>query len=193
MSQDRSTKRVIRRETHSSRAGLAVVVAVLVMLTLLWLAVESVLSLLGQNALLISPGQLAAKVAALPEAVIPAALIASGVVVALIGLLIFVAAITGGRRARRAMGSDRVALVVDDDTIAAAISRKVRLTSNLAPEQVTTSIGRSSLSVRIRPTSGVAIDRDAVLAATKEEVAAYRLGRTLRTDVHVAAEGVLGR
>jgi len=193
MGQARTNKRIIRRETHSSRARLSVVVALLALCVFAWLATESVLSLLGQNALLVSPGRLAAQVVGLPQAVLPGALAAAGVAAALLGLLILLTALKGGRRSRRSMGSERIALVVDDSAIAAAVSRKVRLAANLAPEQVTTTVGKRSLSVLVRPTSGVAVDRDALTAAVGNEVSSYGLTRTLRTDVRVSTEGVTGR
>lgn len=193
MGQARTNKRIIRRETHSSRARLSVAVALLALCFFAWLAAESVLSLLGQDALLASPGQLAAQVVALPQAVLPGALAAAGVAVALLGLLVLLAAVKGGRRPRRSMDSDRVALVVDDSAIAAAVSRKVRLAANLAPEQVTTTVGKRSLRVLVRPTSGVAIDREALTSAAVSEVSSYGLTRNLRTDVRVSPEGVTGR
>lgn len=193
MNQGRITNRIIRRETHSSRAGLSVLTAVLLLVACLWLGTESVLSLLGQPALLASPGHLASLVAAVPEAVLPAGLVAGGTVVALAGAGLLLAAVKGGRRGRRAMLSGRSALVVDDETIAAAISRKVRLAANLAPGQVATTLTRNRALVHVHPTSGMTLDPAVLTAAAAEELASLRLRKTIPAQVRVATEGAVGR
>ena len=193
MNQARTAKRIIRRETHSSRAGLSAVTAVLLLAACLWLGTESILSLLGRSPLLASPQQLAALARDLPRAVLPAGLVAAGAVLAAVGAALLLAAVKGGRRGRRPMASERLALVVDDETIAAAVSRTVRLAANLAPEQVATSVGRSRALVSVRPTSGITPDRDVLAAAAAKEVTSLRLLRKLAVDVRVATEGTVGR
>lgn len=47
--------RLVRRETHSSRSGSAIVLAVLLILLFAWLGTEAVLAVLGQPALLVAP------------------------------------------------------------------------------------------------------------------------------------------
>ncbi|NUT71606.1 hypothetical protein [Pseudarthrobacter sp. C4D7] len=193
MNQARITNRIIRRETHSSRSGLSIPTAILVLAACLWLGTESILSMLGQPALLASPGHLASLTAEVPHAVLPAGLVAGGAVLALVGAGLLVAAVKGGRRGRRAMVSDRSALVVDDEAIAAAISRKVRLAANLAPEQVATTVARNHARVSVRPTSGITLDPEVLTAAAADEVAGLRLRRALRARVHIATEGAVGR
>lgn len=193
MNRARTINRLIRRETRSPRTGLSVLTAVLLLAACLWLATESVLPLLGQPALLASPGRIAALAVGLPQAVLPAALVAGGTVLALAGAGLLLAAATGGRRGRRAMSSNRTALVVDDEAIAAAVSRQVRLAANLAPEQVATTIARRRALVTVRPTSGITLDPPALTAAAAEEVAALGLRKTLPVQVRVTVEGALGR
>jgi hypothetical protein len=193
VNQARINNRIIRRETHSSRAGLSVVTAVTVLAACLWLGTESILRLLGHDALLASPGTLAARAAGAPETVMPAAMAAGGCVLALAGAGLLLAAVTGGRRNRRPMVSDRSALVVDDEAIAAAVSRQVRLAAGLAPEQVSTTITRSRALVRVRPTSGITLDRDVLSGAAAGEVASLRLRKNVAVQVLVDAEGAVGR
>lgn len=193
MNKARITNRIIRRETHSPRTGLSVLTAVLLLAACLWLGTESVLPLLGQPALLASPGRIAALAAGLPQSVLPAGLAAGGAVVALAGAGLLLAAATGGKRGRRPMPSSRSAMVVDDEAIAAAISRQVRLAANLAPEQVATTITRRRALVTVRPTSGITLDPAALTAAAAEELAALGLRKTLPAQVRVAAEGAVGR
>lgn len=193
MNQARTNRRIIRRETHSSRAGLSALTAVLVLAACLWLGTESILSLLGRSPLLASPQQLAALARDLPKAVTPAGLMATGAAFAAVGAALLLAAVTGGRRGRRAMHSNGSALVVDDEAIAAAISRRVRLAANLAPEQVATAVTRNRALVSVRPTSGITLDPDALTAAATDEVAALRLRKALAPHVRIATEGAVGR
>ena len=193
MNQARTNRRIIRRETHSSRAGLSAVTAVLLLAACLWLGTESILSLLGRLPLLASPQQLAALARDLPKAVLPAGLVATGAAFAAVGAALLLAAVTGGQRGRRPMASERSALVVDDEAIAAAISRRVRLAANLAPEQVATTVTRRRALVRVRPTSGITLDPDVLTKAATDEVAALRLRNALAPHVRIATEGAVGR
>lgn len=118
---------------------------------------------------------------------------AGGTVVALAGAGLLLAAVKGGRRGRRAMLSGRSALVVDDETIAAAISRKVRLAANLAPGQVATTVTRNRALVHVHPTSGMTLDPAVLTAAAAEEVASLRLRKTIPAQIRVATKGAVGR
>lgn len=189
MNQTRLTQRIIRRETHSSRAALSVVTAALLLAACLWLGTESTLWLLGQPALLASPGDVARLLVGVPQA----GLVAGGALLAVAGAGLLLAAVKGGRRGRRSMGSDRAALVVDDEAIAAAIARKVRLAANLAPEQVAATVTRRRALVNVRPTSGVTLERNVLAEAAAGEVASLRLHKKLAVEVRVAVEGAVGR
>lgn len=193
MNQARLTKRIIRRETHSSRAGLSVATAVVLLAACLWLGTESTLWLLGQPAMLASPGDVARLLAGVPQAVLPAGMVAGGALVAVAGAALLLAAVKGGRRGRRSMGSDRTALVVDDEAIAAAVARRVRLAANLAPEQVATTVTRNRALINVRPTSGVSLERNVLAEAAAGEVASLRLHERLAVEVRVSAEGAVGR
>lgn len=189
----RTLSRIVRRETHSSRAGLSAATAALLLAVFLWLGTESVLALLGQDALVASPGRLADAAATAPQTTQSGELTAAGVAAAVLGLTLLVAALKGGRKGRRAMQAERAAVVVDDQVIAAAVSRQVQLTAKLAPEQVATTISRARAQVAIRPTSGAPLDREAVTRAAAAEIDSCRLGRKLSTDIRIATEGALGR
>lgn len=193
MNQNPATRRILRRETHSSRATVSAVTAILLAVLFLWLALETVLGLLGEPALLAAPGQLWRWLTGLPQATIPAGLAAAGAGVALLGLALLLTALAGGRRSRRALESDRTAVVVDDEVIAAAVSRRARLAAGLTPGQVTSTVSSRSVTVQVRPTSGVPADRDAIHAAVDGELAAYRLDRRLAPSVRILKEGVLGQ
>ena len=64
----RSTyRRILRRETHSPRSTLAIVLAIVVIVACAWFGAEIVLATLGHPALLVSPRQLAAAVVSAPS------------------------------------------------------------------------------------------------------------------------------
>ncbi|WP_024818605.1 hypothetical protein [Arthrobacter sp. 31Y] len=193
MKQDRVIRRMIRRDTHSSRSIPSVVVASLLLVTFLWLALESVLWLLKDQPLLASPAQLRQWLLDLPANTIPAGMTAAGVGLGLLGLLIIGIAVGKGRRPRRALASERTATVVDDDVIAAAVSSKARLAAGLAPGQVTTTVGGRSVRVQVRPTSGVPLNLESIKTALDGELAAYALDRPVKRNVRVMNEGAVGQ
>jgi len=193
MNQERSIRRVVRRETHSSRAAASILTAALLAAGLLWLAVEAVLALLRESPLLASPGQLGRWLTGLPANTVPAGLVAAGAGLAMLGLFLLGAALLGGRRPRRSLRSGRSAVVVDDAVIAAAVSRRARLAAGLTPGQVTTTVSGRSVRVQVRPTSGVPVDRDAVHGAVDRELHSYELDRPATPTVHVLKEGAVGQ
>ncbi|MGP4033312.1 DUF6286 domain-containing protein [Pseudarthrobacter sp. 1C304] len=193
MKQERSIRRLVRRETHSSRAAASALTAMVLAAVFLWLALESVLALLGEDPALASPGQLVRWLTGLPANTIPAGMVAAGAGLALLGLLLLGAALAGGRRSRRALRSDRSAVVVDDEVIAAAVSRRAGLAAGLSPGQVTTTVSGRSVRVRVRPTSGLPVDREAVQAAVDGELLAYQLDRRVSPTVQVMREGALAQ
>nr|WP_306422830.1 hypothetical protein [Paenarthrobacter aurescens] len=184
---------MIRRDTHSSRSVPSIVAASILLVTFLWLALESVLWLLKDQPLLASPAQLRQWLLDLPANTIPAGMTAAGVGLGLLGLLIIGIAVGKGRRSRRALASERTATVVDDDVIAAAVSSKARLAAGLAPGQVTTTVGGRSVRVQVRPTSGVPLSLESIKTALDGELATYALDRPVRRDVRVLNEGAVGQ
>ena len=193
MNAERTRRRLIRRETHSSRAAASIAAAAVLAAGFLWLAAEAALALLGRNALLAGPAQLGQWLAGIPAATLPAGLMAAGAGMALLGVLLLGTALRAGRLPRHPLGSERSAVVADDDVIAAAVSARARRTAGLAPGQVTTTVGHRSVQVQVRPTSGVPVDRDAVHGAVDRELHSYELDRPATPTVHVLKEGAVGQ
>ncbi|MFE4195592.1 hypothetical protein ACFRJ9_06990 [Paenarthrobacter sp. NPDC056912] len=193
MKEDRTTKRLIRRETHSSRALPATVAAAVLTVVFLWLALESTLWLLKDKPLLAGPAQMLGWLKDLPATTVPAGLTAAGIGLGIVGLLLLGSGVGAGRRSRRALASDRSAVVVDDDVIAAAVSSTSRLAANLAPGQVTTTVGGRSVRVHVRPTSGVPLELETITTAVDGELAAYAPNRRLTSSVRVTNQGVVGQ
>ncbi|MFM9430791.1 DUF6286 domain-containing protein [Pseudarthrobacter sp. So.54] len=185
-------RRIARRETNRSRALASIITAVALILVLLWLGTEAVLALTGNPALLVSPDQVGQWLAGLATATLPAGLIAAGIGLVLAGLFYLVLALRAGHRSRHVLASDRAAVVVDDEVIAAAVSRQARTASGLAPEQVSTTIGKRTVEVLIHPSSGNTADVAAADAAVRDEIDRYGLSAPPRIKVRTSTKGALG-
>ena len=102
MSTEGSVRRVVRRELTSPRSVAMTVVVVLLVATLVWVAVELVLRILGRTALIGSPGPILDGIVALPTD--PAPWVAGVAVAAVvIGLVFVVLAVSPGRRPRHSL------------------------------------------------------------------------------------------
>ncbi|TFB54434.1 hypothetical protein E3T54_12575 [Cryobacterium sp. Sr8] len=183
--------RVIRRETHSPRSGLAIVLAVILILVCAWLGTEIVLALLGRPALLVAPVDMGRGVVAIGRyPTVP--VIIAGVIVAIIGLILVVVSVSAGRRARHVLPSQRSAIVVDDEVIASALARQASYAGNIDPDDVEVRVSRRSASVRIRPTSGQSVDKDAIEHAVTEMLERYQAAPALHARVSVQKEAKVG-
>ncbi|WP_213816959.1 DUF6286 domain-containing protein [Glaciihabitans sp. dw_435] len=184
--------RIIRRETHSPRAGLAIVLAIVLVLACAYAVVEIILALVAQPALLVSPRTALAAVLDLPTAVTSPALITIGVIVAVIGILLIVHAILPGRRGNHVGAVERTAMVVDDRVVASTIARRASRAGKVDPDQVVVTIGHRTAEVRVRPTSGWFVDTAAIDAAVRDEIAGLNLTPALSHKVVVEKTGTVG-
>jgi Family of unknown function (DUF6286) len=184
-------RRIERRETHSSRAGLAIVLAVILILALAYLVTEIVLGAVRQHALLISPADMVHDIAAL-SAVATGILVGGGVVLAVLGLVLVIAALTPGRRARHLERSDRAAVVIDNEVIASALVRTAANAAGIDPDRAVGSVSRRRAAIRITPSSGMSIDRDAVAAAVTARVDEWDLSPALKPSIVIEKAGKVG-
>ena len=185
-------RRIVRRETHSPRSGFAIVLAVLLLLVAAWLVTETVLVLVGAPPLLSTPGALVDAALALPTAVLPAALVTAGALVAVLGLVCVLVAVLPGRRPRHHGETARTALVVDDRAIASALARRAARAAGIDADNVLVSVGQRTAAVRLSRSSGWSIDTDAVEAAVANELRRLNLSPALRATVTVDTRGVVG-
>jgi hypothetical protein len=189
--------RILQRETHSSRAAVAIAAAVLVIVLAAYGLLEAAVHAIGQPAWLIEPQVAAERIAALPSGISPLLLAAIGAVLAMFGLVFFLNGVLPGRRARHVMsnaghGAAGPAVVVDDEVIASSLARRARLAANVAPEQVMVVVSQRRIVVNVRPTSGVPVNQDALLAAVKSELGDMALDPPPDVQVNVAESGVIG-
>lgn len=183
-------RRLVRRETHSSRSGIAIVLAVVLMLVLAWIGTEAVLSALKQPALLVAPKD--AAVTVLQAAGAPVGLLAAGgVVVAIVGLILIIVSLAPGRRGRRGVAADRTAAVVDDRVIAQSVAQKASYAGDVDPDQVHVSVGTRAVAVEVSRTSGRSADLRTIQAAVDEELSSYDFQPSLRGKVHLSKKGTI--
>jgi len=183
-------KRIVRRETHSSRAGIAITLAVLLIVVFAWIGTESVLEAVGQAPLLLAPTDLVA--ATLDAASAPVgALTAVAVVVALIGLVLIVVSLAPGRRGRRGAKADRT-VAVDDRVIARSLARTASYAGDVDPSQVSVSVGKRSALIEVTRTSGRQTDVRSIDEAVRDELDAYDFSPALRHKVKLSEKGTVG-
>jgi hypothetical protein len=184
----RTMRRVLRRETHSPRAGLAIVVATLGVVVALWLAVELVLSMLRRPPVLVSPLSIIDALVSLDAPWAGAA----GVGVAVLGALLILAGVGSGRRARHVIIGDRAPALVDNEVIASALARVAAESAGVPADNVVVSVSHRSATVRVTPISGHPVDRDTVSRAVERRLEGFALAPSVRSAVSVNASGVIG-
>jgi hypothetical protein len=184
--------RIVKRETHTSRAVVSVIAAGLVMAVFGYALLETGVRAIGQPPWLVDPQTAAERVVALPAGIPPLLLGVTGAVIAMAGLFFFLNAVLPGRRARHLLPDRRAAVVVDDEVIAAALARRARLAANVAKEQVMVVVSRNRITVNVRPTSGVPLRPDAVLEAVRREVEEMGPWPMPEVRIQVSTAGVVG-
>ncbi|WP_026551852.1 DUF6286 domain-containing protein [Arthrobacter sp. H20] len=187
------TRKVVRRELHSSRAVPSVVAAVLISFFCLYVMLEAALKATGQEAWLVSPEQAGAWLGDLPGNLQVAPLAVGGLLVFLIGVALFLSAVLPGRRARHTIPNSRTAIVVDAEVLASALARRARVAAGVTPDQVTVTVGRRAVDVQVRPTSGVPVDVEGIRSVVEDELALTSVEPVPTVRVAVAPSGVIGQ
>ena len=185
-------QRILARETTSSRAGAAVVAAILVIAVCGYALLETAVRAVGQPPWLIDPQTAADRVTALPAGVPPVLLGTVGAILLAAGVGFVLAAILPGRRARHILADPRAAVVVDDEVIASALARRARLAANVTQEQVMVVVSRREVQVNVRPTSGVPLSTGDLQAAVEAELRDMAPEPMPAVRVNVASSGVIG-
>ena len=182
----------VRRETTSSRSATAVLVAFAVIALCAYILLESALQALGQPSWLIDPESAARAVAALPEGTNRGLLGLVGAVVAMAGLVLIGLAVRQGRRGRRSLPGERIAVVIDDEVLASALAVRARAAAVVRREQVTVVLSEREAVVNVRPTSGIPVRAEDVLAAVEDELVRLRPEPYPVLRVRVEGTGVVG-
>ena len=182
----------VRRETTSSRSSTAALVAFAVIALCAYILLESTLQALGQPSWLIDPQSAARAVAGLPEGTNRGVLGLVGAVVAMAGLVLVGLAVRQGRRGRRSLPGRRVAVVVDDEVLASALAVRARAAAVVRREQVTVVLSEREAVVNVRPTSGIPVRAEDVLAAVEDELVRLQPDPYPVLRVRVEGTGVVG-
>lgn len=179
-------RRVLRRETHSPRTVSAVMVASLLFIVLIAAITGAVWWLMDAG----FRDQATAWISAQSENGGGwTTLTATGAISVLVSLLLLVLALSPGRRARRTRTTERMALLVDDGVLADAVADAVAVRGGISRRQVSVTVGRRVVTVRITPTSGLPLDRAEAEAAVTETLAEIGFAATPR--LIVAPRGVV--
>lgn len=184
--------RVLARETTSSRAGAAVLAAILVIGLCGYALLETAVRAVGQPPWLVDPQTAADRVTALPAGAPPLLLGTVGAVLLAAGAFFILTAVLPGRRARHVLADPRAAVVVDDEVIASALARRARLAANVTQEQVMVVVSRREVQVNVRPTSGVPLRAEDVQAAVEAELREMAPAPLPAVRVNLASSGVIG-
>ena len=182
---DAVLRTVVRRETHSPRTVAMIVVAVLLLLVLAYAAVEIILNLVGQPALLVAPGEALNAVVAAPTALLPVAFIVGGIVLALVGVLVLVLALKPGRLSRHEMAWGERAVVVDNGVVASALAQHLSNESGIARDDIVVGVAHRTVDVTVRPPVGIPVDEAQLRRIVDEEISTYKLSPAVRTHLRV--------
>lgn len=185
-------RRILQRETRSSRAAVAGIAAALVAVLCGYGLLESAVRAIGQPPWIIDPQTAAERIVALPNGIPPLLLGVIGAVVAMAGLFFFLNAVLPGRRARHLLEDPRAGVVVDDEVIASALARRARLAANVTQEQVMVVVSQRQVTVNVRPTSGVPVSENAVLDAVRQELLEMAPAPMPEVRINLATSGVIG-
>lgn len=186
-------KRVVRRETHSPRTVVTVIVLVIFAGAAILAGAEIVLHLLGLGPWVIAPEAALTWLRELP--VQPqGVVVAGGILVAIAGAILVWFAIAPGRRPRHELGASPHAVIVDNGVLASSLAERVRRELDLAPGAVVVGVGHLGADVTVRPEPGHRLDKSEVRAVAESELAAYEMSPRVKVRARVLhAEDAEGR
>lgn len=178
-------RRVVRRETHSPRTVAMIVAVVILVLALLYVAVEIILSVLGQPALLLGPAAAFAGIVGLPTQIPAGVSIAVGAGIGILGLVLVILAVAPGRLSRHQFTVGESAVVVDNGVIASAVAQRISDETGLPRDQVRVGVAHRSADVTVSPALGVPLEESRVREIASAEIDSYGLATSLRTRVRI--------
>lgn len=187
-------ERIAARELRSARAGSVAVVAVVLVILLGYIALETGTRAVGHDDWLISPEAAWAWFVGLPDsAPVAASVVAVGLLLAALGVWLLVLALGPGMRRRHLIPAERVVAAVDDDVLAQSLVRPAQLAAKVGPAQVRVTVDRDRVDVTLRPTSGVPVNSSTVESAVRQSLDAAGYQGSWKVNVTVSPVGVVGQ
>lgn len=180
---DMRTARRLLSRNRSVWVSVALIVAIAAAVIVI---VEAILWALGLPPALLAPSLM---ISALTEGGLWGWVITA--TAGVLGLACLWGALAPGRTHRRILSASRAPIVVDDAVIAGAVSRSAARAAGVAPSQVTTHLSGRRALVSVRPSSGFAVDTDAVARAGDDLLTTVDSGSALRSRVQLEAQGSL--
>lgn len=176
-------RRIVRRETHSPRTVPMIIAVVILILALVYFGVEIVLHLLAQPALLVGPAAAFAWIIGLPTAQPAWAVVAGGIVLAVIGLVFVFLALAPGRLPKHQMTWADRAVVVDNGVIASSLAQHISDETGIARDNISVGVSHRRVDVTVTPGPGVPLDAERVRELAETEMGTYRLSPSVKTRV----------
>jgi hypothetical protein len=176
-------RRIVRRETHSPRTVAMIIAVVILILALVYIGVETVLHLLAQPALLVGPAAAFAWIIGLPTAQPTWAVVAGGIVLAVIGLVFVFLALAPGRLPKHQMTWADRAVVVDNGVIASSLAQLISDETGIARDNISVGVSHRKVDVTVTPGPGVPLDAERVRELAETEIATYQLTPPVKTRV----------
>lgn len=178
-------RRIVRRETHSPRTVATIIAVVILILALMYIGMEIVLHLLAQPALLLGPAAAFAWIIGLPTAQPESAVVAGGIVLAVIGLVFVLLALAPGRLPKHQMAWADRAIVVDNGVIASSLAQHLSDETGIARDDISVGVSHRRVDVTVTPGLGVPIDAELIRELAETEMATYQLIPSVKTRVRV--------
>lgn len=178
-------QRIVRRETHSPRTVAMVIASVILFLALVYIGAEIVLHLLAQPPLVAGPASAFGWIIGLPTAQPAWAVVAGGIVLAVIGLAFVFFALAPGRLPKHRMTLADRAVVVDNGVIASALAQHLSDETGLGRDDLSVGVSHRTVDVTVTPGPGVPLSEEHVRELVEAELATYELSPSVQARVRV--------
>lgn len=189
MSGGAAFRRVARRETHSPRTVAMIIAVALTIGALAYLGTEIVLALLSQPGLLLSPAAAGKWLMGLPDQQPTWAILLAAILLAVIGIVLILAAVTPGRRAKHQLISDDRLVLVDNAVIAAALAQHLSDHTGIARDRITVGVSRRVADVTVAPDAGIPVPDTQIRDLVAAELDSYHITAPIKTRVRPTQQG----
>jgi hypothetical protein len=161
---------------------------VLAVLALAYVGTEIVLSLFSQPGLLLSPAAAGTWLSGLPDQQPAWAIVTVSLLLALLGVVFIVLALTPGRLPKHQLTRTGRVVLVDNAVIAAALAQHVSDHTGIARDRVTVGVSGRVVDIVVTPDAGVPVSEETIRELIAAELDVYQLVRPVKTRVRTAQQ-----